>query len=265
MFLDKFRAAKMPEIEVLRELQASGALPAPVDGGRPDFLRALMNPRGGKPVAIIAEFKQASPSRGPIHSGLSPEDAAAQYADNGADCVSVLTEREYFGGELDYLSRMTVPGVPLLRKDFIFDPLQVAETAATPASAMLLIVRMTPEPLLLKSLREMGEYHGIHAVVEIFNREDLDLARQSGARIIQVNARDLDTLKTDRKACLELAADKLDGEIWIAASGMETGEHILEAAAAGYDAVLIGTALMEGGTPGAKLASLVEQLTRRQP
>lgn len=261
MFLDRFRTAKMPEIELLQQQQAAGALPQAYVGHRPDFLAALNNPANGKPVAVIAEFKQASPSRGTIHLGITPEDIARQYADGGADCFSVLTEKDYFSGELGFLARMAPANVPMLRKDFIFDPLQVVETASTPASAMLLIVRMTPDANVLRELREQAERHGIHSVVEIFNEEDLALARESGARIIQVNARDLDTLKTDRKVCLQLAAQKRDGETWIAASGIDSTEHILEAAEAGYDAVLIGTSLMEGGTPGAALSAMLKPLT----
>lgn len=151
-----------------------------------------------------------------------PEEAAKQYAEAGASCLSVLTEETYFKGTLGYLKRMSAPGLPLLRKDFIFDRLQVAATAATPASALLLIVRLTPDAALLRSLREQAEAHGIDAVVEIFDEADLALARESGARIIQVNARDLDTLQVDRSACLRLAErfhQAGDNEAWIAASG----------------------------------------------
>lgn len=250
----------MPEIKHLEELQKQGQIPPVYTGERPCFLHALTHPRQGKPISVIAEFKQASPSMGVIREGLKPEDVASQYSSNGADCISVLTEKKYFGGEPGYLGRMSGAGVPLLRKDFIFDPLQVLETASTPASAMLLIVRMTPDAEQLRYLRELGEQYGIHAVVEIFNEEDLALARESGARIIQVNARDLDTLKTDRSECLALAEKRLEGEIWIAASGMDAAEHLLEAAEAGYQAVLMGTALMKNGTPGETLASILKPL-----
>lgn len=261
MLLDRFKEAKMPEIEALHDLAKKGKLPipthTPMPGGRPDFLNALKHPAGGKDLAVIAEFKQASPSRGVIIDGLRPEDVSEQYAQAGASCISVLTEHQFFGGELGYLQRMSKPGVPLLRKDFIFDELQVLATASTPASALLLIVRLTPDAELLRRLREQAERFGIHAVVEIFDEADLHLARESGARIIQVNARDLDTLKTDRNICLELARHKNHGEIWIAASAMDKAEHLRSAKQSGYDAVLMGTALMEHGTPGETLASIL--------
>lgn len=133
---------------------------------------------------------------------------------------------------------MAPAGLPLLRKDFILHPLQVRLTAATPASALLLIVRLTPDVRRLRGLRELAESFGMEAVVEIFSAEELVLARESGARVIQVNARDLDTLRVDRTACLNMGAARRDGEIWIAASGMSEPDHLRRAAEAGFDAAL---------------------------
>ncbi len=261
--LERFRHAKQAEITALEQAAAQGELPAPLTGARPDFREALRRPATGAPVAVIAEYKRASPSRGTIATTVLPEDAAAQYTAAGASCLSVLTEEIYFQGRLEFLSRMTGPGLPLLRKDFLFHPLQIAMTAATPASALLLIVRLTPEARILRNLREQAEAHGLHAVVEVFDAKDLALARDSGARIIQVNARNLETLAVDRNACLRLAEQcraQTSGaeERWIAASGMDHAEHLRGAANMGYDAVLVGTALMAGGQPGAALRRLLE-------
>ena len=121
------------------------------------------------------------------------------------------------------------------------------------------IVRLTPDARELRVLREQAEAYGMQAVVEIFDEGDLALARESGARIIQVNARDLDTLKTDRQACLDLGKLRRGGEVWIAASAMSAGAHLREAAEAGFQAVLMGTALMDGGKPGEKLAAILEE------
>ena len=214
---------------------------------------------------MVAEYKRASPSRGVICENLDVEDVARQYAAAGASAVSVLTEEAFFRGRLEYLARAANPvlyngpRVPLLRKDFIFDPLQVRATAATPASALLLIVRLTPDSATLRALREQAESYGIQAVVEIFDAEDLRLARESGARIIQVNARDLESLAVDRDACLKLirACPPASGELWIAASGMSSADHLRAAASAGYHAALVGSALMEGGAPGEALAALL--------
>lgn len=265
MLLERFRKAKEAEVEALRALEAQGALPAVYEGQRPDFAMALTRRAPGSPLAVVAEYKRASPSRGVICESLDVEDVARQYAAAGASAVSVLTEETFFRGRLEYLACAADPALyngprtPLLRKDFIFDPLQVRATAATPASALLLIVRLTPDAATLRALREQAEGYGIQAVVEIFDAEDLRLARESGARIIQVNARDLESLTIDRDACLKLiqACPPANGELWIAASGMSSAEHLRAAASAGYHAALVGSALMEGGNPGEALAALL--------
>lgn len=266
MRLERFRAAKGAEIESLRRAAADGSMPPAWAGPRPDFAAALNARPARGPLAVVAEYKRASPSKGIICEHLTVEDVARQYAGAGAAAMSVLTEEEWFHGELAFLGRATraleeagVPRLPLLRKDFIFDPLQVEATAATPASALLLIVRLTPRAAELRDLREQAESHGMAAVVEVFDAEDLALARESGARIIQVNARDLDSLKVDRGAPLALIQEypPLTGETWIAASGMDSFAHLLQAADAGYAAALVGTALMAGGEPGAALGRLL--------
>lgn len=257
MRLERFRKAKMAEIRRLRQLEKADMLPRPCAGFRASFLEALQSPLPRPHV--IAEFKRASPSRGDILTSMEPEEAARQYAGAGASCLSVLTEEYFFKGFLDFLHRMEFSGLPLLRKDFLFDPLQVTATAATPASALLLIVRLTPDVLRLRALREQAEKYGMDAVVEVFDEKDLALARDSGARLIQVNARNLDTLAVDRSLCLKMAERhrRADGEVWIAASGISGPEHVREAGDAGFQAVLVGTKLMEGGTPGKALRRLL--------
>lgn len=264
MRLERFRRAKMPELEALCRAAAAGALPTPFPAPRAGFAAALRS--GPGPLAVVAEYKRASPSRGVICEALAVEDVARQYAAAGASALSILTEEAWFHGELSFLARAAQAlaeaggsAIPLLRKDFIFDSLQVRATAATPASALLLIVRLTPEPAHLRGLREEAESLGMEAVVEVFDAADLDLARESGARIIQVNARDLASLTVDREAPLSLirASPPLEHETWIAASGMESLAHLKQAADAGYHAALVGTALMAGGEPGAALARLV--------
>ncbi len=261
--LAAFRAEKEKEIAALIRQEQEGRFPAPLCAVRPSFRAALTAPHGGI-LPVIAEYKRASPSRGNIRIDLSPEDVAGRYAAAGATCLSVLTEGSRFKGELGFLPRMASAGLPLLRKDFILDSLQVRATAATPASALLLIVRLTPDARILRELREEAERFGMDVVVEIFNSEDLALARESGARIIQVNARDLDTLRMDRDACLSMGAARRDGELWIAASGMSEQEHLRRAAEAGFDAVLIGSGLMADTDPGAALARLTGKKVVKQ-
>ncbi|MGE9985901.1 indole-3-glycerol phosphate synthase TrpC [Desulfovibrio sp. SGI.169] len=265
MPLERFYQAKRAEVAALRLAAERGSLPAPLATPRPDFAAALSAPARRAPLAVVAEYKRASPSRGVIRADLEAEEVVSQYAAAGAAALSILTEAAYFHGNLDYLRRAAAPGLypaaplPLLRKDFIFDSLQVRATAATPASALLLIVRLTPDVAVLRRLREEAESFGMSAVVEVFNAADLRLARESGARVIQVNARDLQTLAVNRAACLALAEahPPENGEIWVAASGISAPAHLVQAASAGYGAALVGTALMEQARPGAALAALL--------
>ncbi len=250
--LEKFRKAKADEIKALHRAAESESLPAPWQGKRVSFSGSL---RDCGPGAVIAEYKRASPSKGEINLSLSPEAIASKYAASGAAAISVLTERTYFKGELGFLKAMTGPGLPLLRKDFLFDPLQVAETAATPASALLLIVRMFENSAHLAEMINAARKAGLESVVEIFAPEELEMAREAGADIIQVNNRDLDTLATDLDNSREMIRRK-GSELWICASGIETSGQVREMAGLGFDAVLVGTSLMRENDPGAALKSL---------
>ncbi|MFW5489630.1 MAG: indole-3-glycerol phosphate synthase TrpC [Desulfovibrio sp.] len=255
--LDKFRKAKEEEIRALLQLEEAGRLPAPLSQfqghPRPSFFDALSRPG----CAVIAEYKRASPSRGEINMHASPKEIAALYAQNGAAAMSVLTEEVYFKGSLDFLTKAACSGLPLLRKDFLFDPVQIRATMATPASAVLLIVRMYKDAAELAEMHRTADECGLDSVVEIFNQYDLERARQAGARIIQVNSRDLDTLRTDTDNALQLAPQKRDGEVWISASGIHCPADVQTMAAAGYDAVLVGTAIMAADDPAAFLGRLV--------
>ncbi len=251
--LERFRKAQQPGIERLRQLEAAGRLPAPFVGVRPGFSAAL---RAQGSPAVIAEYKRASPSRGVINLALTPEVVARMYAEAGAACFSVLTEEAHFQGSLAYLADMAFAARPLLRKDFLLDPLQVAETAATPASALLLIMRMFPGPAEVRAMLDQCARYGLEAVCEVFDEADLDVAREAGAEIIQVNNRDLDLLVTDLSVSRRLVRHRQPGEIWISASGLDAPGQLAEMAELGFDAVLIGTSLMSQADPGAALRTL---------
>ncbi len=250
--LEKFRSAQAPAIKRLKDLEASEKLPLPYPGKRPSFSDALLQ---AGPIAVIAEYKRASPSAGDINLGLSPQEVAALYAASGAAAISVLTEEAHFKGSLDFLETIATVGLPLLRKDFLLHPLQVAETAATKASALLLIVRMLSDADLAEMIALTYDA-GLEAVVEVFDETDLDRAEAAGARIIQVNNRDLDTLATDLAVSRRMAARKRPGRIWISASGINTRTDVLTMAGLGYNAVLVGTSIMAAPDPGAALAEL---------
>jgi len=254
MNLQRFIDAKQSELRALRI-----HMPEALKIERPDILGLLMTPPpAGESIRVIAEFKRASPSEGIINEQSDPRDIAEQYARAGASAMSVLCEEQYFKGHLSDLDAAAHAGIPLLRKDFIFDALQVQQSFSTPASAILLIVALSPDVKQLRALRELAESQGIHAIVEIFNESELAMARASGARLIQVNARNLETFSTDRIAGLRLASQRREGECWIAASALQIPAHLHEARDAGYHVALIGTTLMRSPEPEQTLRRLLQ-------
>jgi indole-3-glycerol phosphate synthase len=256
--LERFRRAQEPAIQRLMALAAEDRLPKPLAGTRPSFSARLQE---AGPGAIIAVYKRASPSLGTINLAREPEEMAAAYAAAGAAAISVLTEERHFQGDIAFLDRMKEPGIPLLRKDFLLHPLQIAQTAATPASALLLIVRMLEGPLL-RTMLAAARRAGLEAVVEIFDRADLEKARAAmegagdGSRILQVNTRDLAALTLNDGPARELVGEKAGDELWISASGIKDRRDVLERTEMGYDAVLAGTCLMAAADPGLALAAL---------
>lgn len=252
--LDKFRKAKEPEILALHEEFTQGRIPAAFTGSRPSFTDAL---REKGPGAVIAEFKPKSPSKGQLREHANILDIAQSYEENGAAAMSVLTEPEYFGGIPEYLfmARQT-SALPLLRKDFILHPLQIAQTASTPASAVLLIARMIDDDTFLHEMVVLARMAGLTAVVEVFDETDLERSKKAGAPVIQVNNRDLDTLTTTLDISRRLVSGKEESELWISASGVDEREQVLELAELGFDAVLVGTNLMQADDPGEALAKL---------
>jgi len=253
--LRKFADAKRSEIMDLLQLDARGAMPEPLAGPRASFTGAL---RAKGPGAVIAEYKRASPSRGVINLELTAADVARGNAEGGAACMSVLTEADHFQGDLRYLDEALPAGIPLLRKDFLFHPLQIRRTAATPASALLLIARMV-DTQELQTLLGLCDDLGLEAVTEVFDEADLTRAREAGADIIQVNNRDLDSLTVSLDVSRRLIGAKKPGELWITASGITRGEQIAELRDLGFDAALIGTFLMEDGDPAGALTRLLEE------
>ncbi|GAB7081374.1 indole-3-glycerol-phosphate synthase [Megalodesulfovibrio paquesii] len=269
--LARFRTAQEPGIARLKALAATGSLPAAFPGPRPPMGLSLAAMLAAPPLAVIAEYKRASPSRGPINLTMPPEDVAEKYARAGASAISVLTEEAHFQGSLAFLARMTGPGLPLLRKDFLLDPLQLVETAATPAAAALVIVRMFETDDALAEMLRTAEALGLEAVVEVFDETDLARARSAMAtlrqaatpRIIQVNNRDLDTLRMDMQTSARLIALKPKspaGELWISASGMAKPSDLAQMRSLGYDGVLVGSSLMAAPDPETALLHLLSEV-----
>lgn len=253
--LHRFLQAKQQEIQELKILAGQGLLPEP-EATRPGpSLKKNLLASG--PGAVIAEYKRASPSRGQINPDLGPESTAQAFVQGGAAAVSVLTMTRFFQGDLIFLRQMSSCGLPLLRKDFILHPLQVVQTAHSKASALLLIARLFQEqPQKLQKLFDLSLQLGLEPVLEIFRPQELVLARELGAGLIQVNTRDLDTLQLDFDPAGEMIQDKKPGETWILASGLQDKEQVQDWSQAGFDAFLVGTWIMSGPDPAQALKSL---------
>lgn len=220
---------------------------------RRDFRRALES----KPRAIIAEFKKASPSKGTIAADRDPRSVAAAYELGGAACMSVLTDREFFGGSLDDLeaARSSVR-LPVLRKDFTLDPIHVIEAAAHGADAILLIAALLSEQDL-RSLRELAENYGMAALVEVHDEDELNVALASGATLVGVNNRNLRTFEVTLDTSVRLAEPMPSDILRVAESGIDGRPAIERLEAAGYHAFLIGEHLMRSGDPAAALRELL--------
>ncbi len=239
-----------------RRIAALAASPAAIATERPDAARNLGAALAAPGLQVIAEIKRRSPSVGPIAPGLDPVAQARAYLEGGAAAISVLTEPDFFGGSLDDLRavRAAVP-LPVLRKDFILDPLQVDEAAAAGADALLLIVA-TLGPDRLQELLAASAAAGIEALVEIHDAAELAVANRAGASIIGVNNRDLRTFVTDLATAEGLAAAIRPGAVKVAESGVGSAAGAARMAAAGYDAVLVGEAAVRSGDPARFVASL---------
>lgn len=207
-------------------------------------------------VRIIAEIKKASPSKGILCEQFDVCTIARAYEDGGAAAVSVLTEKNYFQGSLDYLSTVKAAiKLPVLRKDFIFDPYQIYEARAHGADAVLLIAVILSEELLaelVRLARELTLYH----LVEVHDMADVRKALSAGAEIIGINNRNLTTFETNLHTTMELLPAIPDDKIVVSESGIATCTDILWLADAGVDAFLIGETLMKAQNPGAKLREL---------
>ena len=233
-------------LEQVRDLAA--AAPAAIDA-----YAALRKPG----VAVIAEVKRASPSRGALADIPDPAELAGEYAAGGARCISVLTEGRWFGGSLaDLAAVRAAVGVPVLRKDFVVSAYQVHEARAHGADLVLLIVAALEQNVLV-GLLERIESLGMTALVEVHNEEEADRALEANAKVIGVNARDLRTLEVDRSVFERIAPGLPNNVVKIAESGVRGPHDLIRYASAGADAVLVGEGLVTKKSPRDAVAELV--------
>ena len=208
-------------------------------------------------INIIAEYKKASPSKGIINDALEPAAAAEQYQAGGAAAISVLPEEHHFMGSLDDLIAIrAVANIPILRKDFIFDPFQVYEAAAAGADAILLIAAMLSDSQLYELETLAEDEFGMDALVEVHTVEEMERLHGRGAKLIGVNNRDLRSFDVSLDVSRELIAHAPSGSLLVAESGISSPADISELRGLGYSGFLVGERLMRSGDLEAGLRRL---------
>ncbi|MEX0868425.1 MAG: indole-3-glycerol phosphate synthase TrpC [Nitriliruptoraceae bacterium] len=218
----------------------------------PSFFDALRGPH----VAVIAEIKRASPSKGRLAPDVDARALGERYRDAGAAAISVLTEPAQFLGSLDDLASVASLGVPTLRKDFIVDPYQVWEARLHGAAAVLLIVAALDDETL-NELAATADEAGLATLVEVHNEGELARAQRAGAKVIGINARDLHTFAIDRDAFARLRPLIAEGVVAVAESGVRDADDVRRYASLGAGAVLVGESLVTAPDAGSALAALV--------
>lgn len=256
--LDRILTVKRDEVAHAQRLRplAEVELAAKAAGPVRPFAEALRRPAGA-PMRVLAEIKRASPSAGPIRVDADPAEIAREYAEGGAAAISVLTDKQFFDGDLAFLARVRAAcSLPLLRKDFIVDGYQIAEARAAGADAILLIVAALDEAQLLEFLGLAASYN-LDALVEVHTMDEAEIALRIGATLLGVNHRDLKSFSIDMSLTAAIAPRVPPDTILVGESGIRTAADIRELGAAGAHAVLVGEHLMRAPSPGQALRELL--------
>ena len=259
--LDRILAPKRAEVARM----IAGLPVHPERSPKPGLLDALTRGTPRKPLRLIAEIKLRSPSAGDLSRALAPADRALAYARSGATMISVLTDAHFFGGSFrdlascrEALDRELADARPyLLCKEFVLHPVQLDRALASGADAVLLIVRCLDDAALPRLVRE-AESRGLVPLVEVATEGELDRATAAGARMIGVNARDLDTLAMDAARAARVLAKIEDAVVAVHLSGLKRAQDVKPVAAGRADAALIGEALMRVDDPRELLAAMVK-------
>ena len=253
--LDKITAQKREEVEQRKKAVTITYLQQRIAKQKPalDFAMALK----GDHIRLIAEVKQSSPSRGLLSPNFNPIELAQTYAEGGAAAISVLTETNYFMGSIEHLAAIKeVVDLPLLRKDFIFDLYQVYESRAYGADALLLITSILSQEQL-KELILLSHSLGLKCLVEVHNKGEVERAILSGAEIIGINNRDLNTFSVDINTTQRLRPLIPQERIVVSESGIKNKRDIEKLRKWGVDAVLVGEALVTADDIRAKMQELL--------
>jgi len=254
--LEKIVATKRREVEEAIRLRPLRDLMKLADQSPParDFIAPLRN---APPIRLIAEVKRASPSKGIIREDFDPVAIATAYVEAGASCLSVLTDKDYFQGSLDYLTAIRAKvDLPLLRKDFVIHPYQIFEARVAGADAVLLIAEcLTRQELrgLYQLIRELG----MRALVEFYERSNLDNVLNTGAELIGVNNRNLKTFAVDLQHTIRLRREIPPDKIVVGESGIYTAADAKLLQDAGVQAMLVGESLMRQADIGQAVHALI--------
>jgi indole-3-glycerol phosphate synthase len=253
--LDRIVTQKREEVEQRKRVAPASYLRERIARQKPalDLAPALRNDH----IQLIAEVKQASPSRGILTSSFNPTELARVYAEGGAAAISVLTEASHFMGSIEHLAAIReAVGLPLLRKDFIFDPYQIYESRAYGADALLLIATILSQAQL-KELISLSHSLCLRCLVEVHNEGEVERAVLSEAEIIGINNRDLKRSSVDINTTRRLRPLVPEGKIVVSESGIRSRKDVEKLRRWGVDAVLVGEALVIAGNVRAKMKELL--------
>ena len=220
------------------------------------FAQALRG-NGGPELALIAEVKRASPSAGLIAADFDPVEIARRYEAAGANAISILTDERFFQGQLGFLAAIrAATRLPLLRKDFILEEIQIHEAAAAGADAILLIVAALPQPGKLERLLDVAAACQLDVLVEVHTLAEMERALETDVAIIGVNNRDLSSFRVDLATTEALSEEIPAGVLLVSESGIRTAEDSRRVRACGAEAILVGEALMRSGDVARSVAEL---------
>jgi len=255
--LTRLLEAKAAEVARRKSMRPLHALRAAIDAqdAPRGFIDAIARDIGAGRPAVIAEIKRASPSRGRIRDDFNPAQIAADYADAGATCLSVLTDAHFQGGDGDLLDARAACALPVLRKDFVIDAYQLFESRALGADAVLLIVAALSDGELQALATAAAELQ-LDVLVEVHDGDELKRALKLPGKLIGVNNRDLRTFTTDLDTTLNLLDAIPSERITVTESGIHHRDDVARMQTAGVHAFLIGEALMRAPRPGDKLREL---------
>jgi len=255
--LDQIIADKRVEIAERKEFQSLEDLrkKVPAIGNVPDFTAALR----AAPMGLIAEVKRRSPSAGPIREPFDPAAIAREYEQAGAQAISCLMDKKYFGGGAeDFSAVRAAVKLPMLYKEFVVDPWQIWHARALGASAVLLIARALCDAELKSFIAEVRTA-GLQPLVEVHSREEMERAIDAGADCIGINNRNLQTFVTTLETTFELAAEAPPESTLISESGIRNSEEVIRLKKTGVHAILVGEVLLRENSPGAAARRLMER------